>query len=318
MADGRPAELTVIFVSYNTRALTLKAIETVRAETSDTAIDIAVWDNASHDGSADAIAEAFPDVRLFRSPDNLGFAAGNNEVAKHVETEWLLLLNTDTETHEGAVDRLLAFAKARPQAGIYGGRTVYPDGSLNAASCWNRITPWSAFCSATGLTAVFKGSPLFDTEAIGGWARDSVREVDIVVGCFLLIRRALWEELGGFDTRYWMYGEEADLCLRARARGYRPAITPDAVIMHLVGQSTTKNRRAERRALVAKARSTLIRTHWPAALRPFGLAMMWLWGAGRRYGSGALATLLPREVFRERAALWRAVWQARADWLAGY
>ena len=187
---------------------------------------VVVLDNASDDGSADAVAAAFPQVELIRSPDNLGFARANNVIAETAATEWLLLLNSDTEVLPGAIDELLAFARANPAHGIYGGRTLFPDGSLNRGSCYDRLTPWSAFCHATGLVAAFRDSALFDTENIGGWARDSVREVDIVSGCFFLIRTALWRELGGFDPRFFMYGEEVDLCHRARARGWRPVVTP--------------------------------------------------------------------------------------------
>ena len=311
---GTP-ELTVIIVSYNTRALTLKCLETLYATTLRTRFRTVVLDNASSDGSADAVAAAFPQVELIRSAENLGFARANNVVAARADTEWLLLLNPDTEVHDGAVDTLLAFSRAHPEAGITGGRTVFPDGSLNIASCWNRITPWSAFCMATGLTAAFRGSELFNPEGMGGWARDSVREVDIVVGCFLMIPRALWTELGGFDLKYYMYGEEADLCLRARARGYRPMITPDAQIMHLVGASSGKL--AHKLAMVAQARATLIRDHWPAWQVPFGLAMLWLWGALRVLGARAL-TMAGRPNAADAARKWQDIWSRRRTWLAGY
>lgn len=312
---GAPAELTVIVVSYNTRALTLKCLETLFANTHEARAHVVVFDNASRDGSAEAVAAAFPQVELIASPDNLGFAAANNLVAAAARTEWLLLLNPDTEVHDGAVDRLLAFSKARPQAGITGGRTVFPDGSLNAASCWMRITPWSVFCIATGLTAAFRGSALFNPEGMGNWQRDTVREVDIVVGCFLMIPRALWDELGGFDLKYFMYGEEADLCLRAGAMGYRPAITPEAQIMHLVGAAS--GRLADKTVMVARARVTLIRDHWPRWQVPLGLGLMWVWGAGRR-AVAVLAGLLRVPAGQEAAAKWHHVWSRRAAWLAGY
>lgn len=215
-SDG--PELTVIVVSYNTRDLTLAALRTLYAETCQTAFRTVVFDNASEDGSVAAIAAEFPQVELIASQDNVGFAKANNLVAAEARTEWILLLNPDTEVQNGAVDRLMAFAKAHPENGIYGGRTVFPDGSLNIASCWQRITPWSLVCSTFGLTALFPKTELFHPEAMGGWQRDSVREVDIVVGCFMLMKRSLWEDLGGFDLRYFMYGEEADLCLRAAAK----------------------------------------------------------------------------------------------------
>ncbi|EBA14567.1 glycosyl transferase, family 2 [Roseobacter sp. SK209-2-6] len=304
--------LTVIIVSYNTVDLTLAALRTLFATTQETSFRCVVYDNASADGSAEAIAREFPQVELIASQENLGFARANNLVAEAAQTEWVLLLNPDTEVHPGAVDALMAFARAHPEAGIYGGRTVFPDGSLNIASCWNRITPWSAFCSAVGLRAIFPKSGVFNPEAMGDWARDSVRKVDIVVGCFLLMPTALWRELGGFDLKYFMYGEEADLCLRAARLGYQPMITPEAEIMHIVGASS--NKLAHKVVMVAKARSTLIRDHWSPALVPLGLVLMWLWAA-LRYGASRPLGWIGK---RETASRWAEVWAARRDWLAGY
>lgn len=308
-------ELTVIIVSYNTRQMTLDCLESLYANTRRTRFRTVVYDNASSDGSAEAIARQFPQVDLIASPDNLGFAQANNVVAAEAETEWLLLLNPDTEVYEGAVDELLDFSRAHPQAGITGGRTVFPDGSLNAASCRNRITPWSAFCMATGLTAAFPRSPVFNPENLAGWKRDSVREVDIVVGAFFMIRRALWNELGGFDRKYFMYGEESDLCLRARDLGYRPMITPDAEIMHLIGASSGKV--ANKVVLLAQGRVTLIRDHWPDMLVPLGVGLMWLWGAVR-VGAARVLALSGRDGHRETARKWTSVWARRDEWLAGY
>jgi GT2 family glycosyltransferase len=308
-------ELTVIIVSYNTRDLTLKALRTLFATTARTRMRVVVFDNASGDGSADAVAAEFPEVALIRSDENVGFARANNIVAESASTDWLLLLNPDTETHDGAVDALLAFGRAHPEGGIYGGRTVFPDGRLNIASCWNRITLWSAFCAAVGLRAAFPGSALFNPEAMGGWARDSVRCVDIVSGCFLLIRRELWSRLGGFDLRYFMYGEEADLCLRARRLGFQPMITPGAEIMHLVGAASAS--RADKLVLVAKARTTLVRDHWPAWKVPLGLLLMWL-GAGVRLLVALLLRCLGSARAEPRFALWSAFWSQRRAWLRGY
>lgn len=302
-------ELTVIIVSYNTRDLTLKAVETLLANSPGLAMRVVVFDNDSRDGSAAAVAERFPHIEVVANPENLGFARANNLVAEGATTPWLCLLNPDTETYPNAISNLLAFAKAHPQAGIVGGRTVFPDGSLNVASCWRRITPWSLFTQTVGLNRVFPNSDLFNREAMGGWRRDTVREVDIVVGCLLLTSTELWRKLGGFDTRYFMYGEDADLCLRARALGYRPMITPDAQIMHLVGASTKKH--ADKVCAVMKAKATLLRRHWPGWLVPLGLAELWGWALARRVGA-----VLARSP-GERARLTQP-WSRRHDWLAGF
>jgi GT2 family glycosyltransferase len=154
-----------------------------------------------------------------------------------VHSEWVLLLNPDTEVHRNAINNLLAFSKQHPEVGVTGGRTVFPDGSLNPGSAWNKMTPWSLFCYLTGLHQLLKQSELFNPEAIGGWKRDTVRHVDVVQGSFFMLPTALSRTLGGFDRRYFMYGEEADMCPRAAGLGYRPMITPDAEIMHLGGAS---------------------------------------------------------------------------------
>lgn len=308
--DGaRAPELTVIIVSYNTRALTLKAVETLYDASRGLPMRVIVWDNASHDGSAAAVRERFAQVEVVAHPENIGFAAANNRAAETITTPWMCLLNPDTETHPGAMANLLAFAKAHPRAGIVGGRTVFPDGSLNPASAWRRITPWSLITQITGLARLFSRSDMFNYEAMGGWARDTVREVDIVVGCLMLVSTDLWRRLGGFDTRYFMYGEDADLCLRARRLGYRPTITPDAQIMHLVGASTAKH--GDKVCAVMRAKATLIRDHWPRGMRSFGIALLWLWGLARGLGARFSRS-------SEQRARLGEIWRRRREWLPGF
>jgi len=305
--DREYAELTVVVVSFNTRSLTLAALDTLFKTTKATNIRVVVIDNDSQDGSADAIAEHFPEVDLVRSKENLGFAKANNFAISAATSEWILLLNPDTECHEGSIDNLMGFAREHPEAGIWGGRTVFPDGTLNIASCWNRMTMWSLFCRSFGLSSIFNSIEFFNPEAIGGWSRNSVREVDIVVGCFLLVRRELWNTLGGFNLKYFMYGEEADLCLRAAKLGYRPMITPRAQIMHLVGAASKTTSR--KKLLVYQARITLIHDHWRKWQVPFGVFMMWA-GAGIRAVAEA--------ALNSKSKTHRSIWAQRKKWLSGY
>lgn len=307
-SDAAP-EVTVIIVSYNTRELTLAAVRTLLENSPGLAMRVVVFDNASHDGSAEAVAAAFPQVEVIANAENIGFAAANNRVAAEATTPYVCLLNPDTETHPGAINALLTFAKAHPEAGIVGGRTVFRDGSLNPASCWRMMTPWSLFSSAIGLARLFPNSDLFNHEAMGGWRRDTVREVDIVVGCLMLVPTELWRQLGGFDERFFMYGEDADICLRARALGYRPMITPDAVIMHLVGAST--KRHADKVCAVMQAKATLIRRHWPRYLVWLGIAQLWGWGLVR----GIAAKVHPSREQRDRLG---QIWRDRKRWLGGF
>ena len=308
-------DLTVIIVSYNTRQLTLKCLETLYENTVSTKFRTVVFDNDSRDGTVEAILRDFPQVEVVAHQENIGFARANNLAAASVRTDWILLLNPDTEVYEGAIDNLLEFSRNHPTAGITGGRTFFPDGSLNPLSCQGRITVWSSFCKATGLSMIFPSSALFNSEAYGGWRRDSVREVDIIVGCFLMVRRSLWVELEGFDLRYFMYGEDSDLSLRASKLGYRPAICPDAEIMHLVGASSKVKWRKQ--VMVAKSRTTLVHDHWNASLVPIGVSLIWAWAATRTVWAYLTSTLRGGSG-NDRLQYWTNIWQCRNDWLQPY
>jgi len=307
-------ELSVIIVSYNTRELTLKAIDTLYEQASDISMQVIVWDNDSQDGSCDAIAAAFPDVELHRCPDNLGFAAGNNRAAEFAKGEWLLLLNSDTETLQGSIQNLLTFAKDNPKAGIFGGKTIFADGSLNATSCFNRMTVFSLLCSSTGMANAFAGNRFFDRERIDGDMMDEVRNVDIVTGCFLLLKTELWRELGGFDLRYFMYAEEWDLCLRAGKLGYKPMITPDATIIHHGGASAVSSARKQLQSYRGKA--TIIHDHFGAIRKPLGLSLLWFTALTRHTAHSLLGAIGKRR--EDKSAMWKAVWEQRSDWLKGY
>jgi GT2 family glycosyltransferase len=297
-------DVSIIVVSYGTREMTLSCLLSLVEQTKDLRYEVIVVDNGSADGSPEAIAQRFPHFRLLAQSENLGFAAANNLAAKLAVGEFLLLLNPDTVVLDRAIDKLVAFARERPRAGIWGGRTLFGDGQLNPNSCWRRETLWSLFCRSFALSMMFPNSPLLNPEAYGGWRRDAEREVDIVTGCFFLVRRELWEALGGFDPDFFMYGEEADLCLRARAMGVRPAVTPDATIVHYGGGTEKNNFRKNRRMLAAKA--LLIRRHFSRPAVPIGLALLALRPLIKTM-SGSAA---------ERQG-WKTIWSERHAWLAG-
>ena len=212
-------DFSVIIVSYNTRDMTLDCLASVYAQTTG-AFEVVVVDNASSDGSAEAIGAAFPQVKLIAETVNHGFAAAHHVAVPHCRAPWLVLLNPDTVVLDGALDRLMAFRRQRPEAGIWGGRTVFADGRLNPASCWRRQTPWSLLCRASGLAVIFRTSEVFNPESYGGWPRDSVREVDIVTGCLFLIGRESWDRLGGFDPGLrdvWRRGRSVPARAKARS-----------------------------------------------------------------------------------------------------
>ena len=312
---GRPA-VSIIVVSYNTRDMTVACLNSVLAQTQATPYELMVIDNASSDGSAAAIQELGDGVRLTALRDNIGFARANNLAARQARGDYLLLLNPDTLILDGAIDRLAAFARANPSAGIWGGRTLDGNNRLDPTSVWARMTPWSLACRALGLDQLAPNSPLFNAEGMGGWARDSVRHVDIVTGCFLMIREQLWERLGGFDRAFFMYGEEADLCLRAATLGARPLFTPSATILHYGGASEASQ--AGKIEKLFRAKVTLMQRHWPSSMLLAGKAMLSGWALSRLAAASALDQFKRHEQTSRRLALWREVWSHRASWLGGY
>jgi GT2 family glycosyltransferase len=304
--------LSILVISYNTRAMTLACLRSVIAETR-TPFELIVLDNASSDGSAAAIAAEFPQITLIAEAENHGFARANNIASRRAQGEYILLLNPDTVVLDGALDKLLAFAHRTPQARIWGGRTVFADGTLNASSCWRQMDLWSLFCGAVGLNSVFRSSPIFNREGYGGWDRMTEREVDIVTGCLFLISRADWDRLNGFDPAFFMYGEEADLCLRARHLiGARPRVTPDAVIVHYGGASETV--RADKMVRLLRAKHDLILRHFPAWQRGLASALFTIMPASRRLAFAVAERLDLRRNASEKARIWGEVWKRRAEW----
>src|SRR5262249_19232011 len=137
---------------------------------------------------------------------------------------------------------------------------------------WRTPSAWSIFTCAFSLSHVFPKSNTFNPEAYPGWQRDSARSVDIVTGCFLLIQRGLWEKLGGFDERFFMYVEEADLCYRAKRVGARPMFTPEATIIHYGGKS--ERIKHEKLLKIFAAKATFVRKHWPKAKMRLGIILL--------------------------------------------
>ena len=255
-------------------------------------------------------------ARAIALNENIGFARANNLAACHARGRYILLLNPDTVVLDGAIDKLVAFARETPKSRIWGGRTLFADRSLNPSSCWGQMTPWNLLCRATGLTGLFPKSERFNGEALGGWRRDHIRHVDIVSGCFFLIDRDLWDGLRGFDPLFFMYGEEADLCLRAYAFSARPAITPAATIIHYGGASEPARTDKMVRLLAAKA--SLIDRHWNPLLAPIGRTLLAAWPLTRAIATTALSLATVSQTRQDTAKAWRQIWSRRREWRNGY
>ena len=308
-------DLSIIIISYNTRKLTLECLESLYKETTNVNFETILVDNASEDDSASAIAEEYPQVQVIALKETLGFARANNLACESACGRYLLLLNPDTIIINNAVENILIFAQQNQEAGIWGGRTIFPDGSLNTTSCYGEMTPWSLFCRAFGLTAIFPNFILFNPECFGSWQYDSVRQVSIVTGCFMLIRTSIWKQLEGFDPLFFMYGEEVNFCLRAKKLGYKPMFCPAAEIIHYGGASEkSKMVRLEK---VFRAKATIIRLNWSQRSVGFGIWMLLLWVASRAVIMRTLSALAPKKFILQREK-WTNVWRKRKEWQKGF
>lgn len=303
--------LSVIIISYNTSQMSIECLQSIFEQTHGIKFEIIVLDNNSSDGSAKAIANNFPQVKLIAHKENLGFAAGNNLAIKKANGEYILLLNPDTLVLDGAIQKLHNFAQSNNDALIWGGRTLFSDKTLNPASCWHKMTLWSVFCRSFGLAWFFPKSPFFNTEAYGGWDRSSIRQVDIVSGCFFMIKHELWGKLDGFSDEFFMYGEEADLCLRAKKMyAANPMVTPDATIIHYGGASDKV--RTEKMIRLMKAKNLLMKQHWPAWKYNIGL-IIFKFDPIFRY---SVLTLLNafKPKYHEEIKVWQEIWSRRSEW----
>ncbi|MBV8717126.1 MAG: glycosyltransferase family 2 protein [Chloroflexi bacterium] len=221
---------SVLIVSYNTCQLTVEAIASVMHEPE---VETIVVDNASHDGSADAIAAQYPSVRLIRSERNLGFAGGVNRAAPEASGEHMLVLNSDARLEPGALDLLLQHLNSHPRAGLVAPALRYADGRAQA----------SAFVFPGLLQIALDLYPinrLMDSRINGRISSTVPRQVDYPLGACMLIRRAAWHDVGPLDEGYFMYLEEIDWCRRARAHGWQIWHQPRAIAMHHGGSSTSQ------------------------------------------------------------------------------
>lgn len=236
MAHADPHRLAVVIVTYNSMRDLDGCLGSLTRHPPAVPHEIVVVDNASSDGTPDAVRRRWPAVRLIDAGGNVGFARANNAAVRATAGDLVLFLNPDTVVPAGAVDTLIAELDAHPDAGVAGPRIV--DASGHAELSWGAmLSPW-AECRQKWLgRATARGWPY-----AASWVDRRSRQPqwpDWVTGACLLIRRADLEAAGLFDERYFLYNEDVDLCAAVRARGRRILFTPAAEITHLRGQSAT-------------------------------------------------------------------------------
>jgi hypothetical protein len=246
-------DITVSLVNTNNRELLLGCLASLAAAARETVLETIVVDNASTDGSAAAVREAYPDVEVVERDRRHGFGANHNQAIARATGRYVLILNEDTVLHEGALDRMRSFMDGHPEVGACGPKILNPDGSQQP-SAFRFPTP--ARVALTALTLQRRGW-------IQSRAEHIVR-VDWVCGAAILARLPALRAVGGFDERLFIYSEDPDLCLRLREAGYATAYFPYASLVHF--ENATTDGVPERRiAQMERSRALYTRKHHGAA-----------------------------------------------------
>ncbi len=256
-------DVSIILVNWNTRDLLLRSLQSIHDTKGDIEAEVIVVDNASTDDSVAQARAHFPTTIILQNEENTGFAQANNQGMAIATAPFLLLLNTDAFLHAGALANMLSHLRSQPRAGALGCKLLYEDGSLQR-SCSAFPTVATELWQALFLDRLFASSRIFGKYMMTWWDMNDAREVDVVMGACMLLRREAIEQVGGFDTGFFMYSEEVDLCYRLKQAGWQVHYTPDAVATHIWGGSARKVPRETFLRLYA-SRVRFFRKHYGAA-----------------------------------------------------
>ena len=303
MSPGRSA---VVIVAYNVRELLLACLASLGPEVG----EVVVVDNASTDGTAQAVRERAAEVRLIANRQNVGFSRANNQALRIVTAPYVCLLNPDTEVKDGALARLVAALEADRRLGIVGPKLLNPDGSLQAGglafpNLWALLAqavPWGRRPARSRRTGV----------------SGAVAECDWVTGACMMIRREVLDQIGLLDEGYFMYGEEKDLCYRAKQAGWKVGCVTDAEVIHHGSQSADQAPVESYLAFLDSQFRFLRKFYPPRYRRVFGVAN-WIGCRLRQIGASVLGVLRPgqRTWWRQKAQVAQAgAWRC-AEYLRG-
>lgn len=273
--------VSALIVSYNVKSLLLKCLEAFYAH-ADIPVEAVVVDNASTDGSAAAVATEFPKAVVLAQSRNLGFGRANNVGLERCQGRFVLLLNPDVTMNPQAVGRLADFLITRPDAAAVGPRLMYPDGRLDPDARRAFPVPSTLFYRTVGLSRLFPKSKVFGRHNMGHLPETDVHEMDAGTAACLMVRMAALDRIGFFDPRYFMFGEDLDLCYRLKLGGWKVFYVPTAKARHRIKPESQQQRMSLDRH---RAMWTYHFKHHSEDISAFGNGLVWvqIWG---RYVAG--------------------------------
>lgn len=259
-------DLSVIILSYNTRDLTVECLKSVKQAVefgSKYKIEIIVVDNASWDGSPEYIAKKFPLVRLIVSRNNLGFSGGNNLGLKKASGRLVLFLNSDTQVMPETFKTMIEFFAENDQAGAVTPKTVLVSGKMDPDCHRGFPTPWASLTYFVGLEKIFPQSRIFGRYHQNYLNLNRIHEIEAGFGTFLMVRREVLDQIGGWDESYFFYGEDLDMFYRIKATGWKTYFYPKTLVRHYKGASSGLRKEsksispADRQTRIKAARSSI-------------------------------------------------------------
>ena len=279
------ATLSIAIVNWNTRDLLLQALESIFASPG-TSTEVIVVDNASADGSAEAVRSRFPQVTLIANTENVGYARGNNQAIGASRGAYILLLNPDVILPIAGLATAVMFMESHPDTGALGVRQVHPDGRLQR-SVRGFPSPTSVLWELLGLARLFPNSRRFGAYRMTWFHYDRETEVDQPMGTFLLLSAKTIEAVGILDEAFPIFFNEVDWCLRCKRAGWKIYFTPDIEIVHYGGASTIQ----VGAAMAWESRRGLLKfyakhyggpQYWPIRLIIAGTSWPYAWLQARR------------------------------------
>ncbi|WAK00562.1 glycosyltransferase family 2 protein [Methylobacter sp. YRD-M1] len=229
--------ISVIIVSWNARDYLRDCLNSIHQTGASCVQEVIVVDNASKDGSPEVVAEYFPEVRLIKSEENLGFARANNLAMEHAKGSIFALVNSDVIVHEGCLEKLAVFLDDHPDIGMVGPRVTGGDGNLQR-TCRKMPTFWNTVCRILVLDRIFPDWQIFSGFEVPYSSYDKYMEAEVLSGCFCVVRKKTVNEVGGMDERFFFYAEDIDWCKRFRDAGWKLMFVPEATATHFGGGST--------------------------------------------------------------------------------
>ena len=234
-------DLSVIIVNYNVKEFLQNLLHSIEKASPNISKEIIIVDNASDDGSVEHIRNKFPAIQIVANKENVGFGRANNQALKIAKGKYLLLINPDSIVSEDTFDKMLEFFEKTPEAGLAGCKILNPDGTLQLACRRSFPGPWTSFCKVTGLSNIFPQSKLFARYNLTYLDTEQTYEVDAISGSFMMLKKEVYDKVGGFDEEFFMYGEDLDLCYRIQKTGYKVFYVHTTQIIHYKGESTRRS-----------------------------------------------------------------------------